>query len=107
MKTSTSRRDFIKTTALAGVGLSVLSSNSAWAKDKDAKVRLGFIGVGFRGQGHLELALMRSDVEVVAICDVQQPMIDMSKEIIKKSGKPMPQIILDGPHGYKKLLENK
>src|SRR6478752_6835461 len=107
MKPSTSRRDFIKTTTLAGVGFSMLNSNILFAKDKEPKVRLGFIGVGFRGQGHLELALMRNDVEVVAICDVQQPMIDMSKEIIKKSGKPMPQIILDGPHGYKKLLENK
>jgi predicted dehydrogenase len=34
-------------------------------------------------------------------------MIDMSKELIKKSGKPMPQVIMDGNHGYKKLLENK
>lgn len=107
MKLSTSRRDFIKTTTLAGVGFSLLNSQALLAKDKEPKVRLGFIGVGFRGQGHLELALMRNDVEVVAICDVQQPMIDMSKEVIKKSGKPLPQIILDGPHGYKKLLENK
>jgi predicted dehydrogenase len=44
---------------------------------------------------------------VVAICDVQQRMIDMSKELVKKSGKAMPQIIMDGPHGYKKLLGNK
>ena len=34
-------------------------------------------------------------------------MIDMSKDLIKKSGKPMPQVIMEGPHGYKKLLENK
>ena len=34
-------------------------------------------------------------------------MIDMSKELIKKSGKPMPQVINDGNYGYKKLLENK
>ncbi len=107
MKNATSRRDFIKATTLAGVGLSMFTPSVLFSKDKDSKVRLGFIGVGFRGQGHLELALMRNDVEVVAICDVQQPMIDMSKEIIKKSGRPMPQIILDGPQGYKKLLENK
>jgi predicted dehydrogenase len=107
MSTTYSRRDFIKTSALAGAGFTILQSKALYAKDKDQKVRLGFIGVGLRGQNHLELALRRNDVEVVAICDVQQRMIDMSKELVKTSGKPMPQIILDGPYGYKKLLENK
>lgn len=104
----TTRRDFIKTTAIAGAGLSLVSTEKLFGTPAaDTKVRLGFIGVGLRGQGHLDLALRRSDVEVVAICDVQQRMIDMSKELIKKSGKPMPQIIMDGNYGYKKLLENK
>jgi predicted dehydrogenase len=102
-----SRRSFIKATAMAGAGLSILPSGILFAKDKDPKVRLGFIGVGLRGQSHLELALRRNDAEVVAICDVQQRMIDMSKELVRKSGKPMPQVVMDGPYGYKKLLENK
>jgi predicted dehydrogenase len=101
------RRDFIKTTATATAGFSILSSSTLFSKDKDNKVKLGIIGVGFRGQGHLELALNRADVEVVAICDVQQRMIDLSLSIIEKSKKPKPQIILDGPYGYKKLLDNK
>jgi predicted dehydrogenase len=104
---NSSRRSFLKSTAMAGAAFSILPSNIVFGKDKDQKVRLGFIGVGLRGQNHLELALNRSDVEVVAICDIQQRMIDMCKEEIKKSGKPMPQIILDGPYGYKKLLDNK
>lgn len=102
----TNRRDFIKTTATAGLAFTILPS-TILAKDKDPKVRVGFIGVGLRGQSHLELALKRADTEVVAICDVQQGMIDMSLELVTKSGKPKPQVILDGPHGYKKLLENK
>lgn len=101
------RRDFIKTTATATAGFSILSSSTLFSKDKDNKVKLGIIGVGFRGQGHLELALNRADVEVVAICDVQQRMIDLSLSIIEKSKKPKPQIILDGTYGYKKLLDNK
>lgn len=102
-----SRRDFIRKTAVAGAALSILPSGIVLAKDKEPKVRLGFIGVGLRGQNHLDLALRRTDVEIVAICDVQERMINMSKEMIKSSGKPMPAIILDGPYGYKKLLENK
>lgn len=101
------RRNFIRRSAVAGAALSILPSSIILAKDKEPKVRLGFIGVGLRGQNHLDLALRRNDVEVVAICDVQERMINMSKEMIKSSGKPMPAVIMDGPYGYKKLLENK
>ncbi len=104
---NTNRRNFIKTTAAAGLGLSILPSGIVFSKDKDPKIRLGFIGVGLRGQNHLELVLKRSDTEVIAICDVQQPMIDASLKLIADVGKLKPQVIMDGPHGYKKLLENK
>jgi predicted dehydrogenase len=103
---TTTRRNFIKTTAAATLGASILPS-FGFSKEGDPKVRLGFIGVGLRGQNHLELALSRNDVEVVAICDVQQRMIDMSIGLVAQAGKPKPQIILDGPQGYKKLLEKK
>ncbi len=99
----------MKTAAIAGAGLSILP-NSIFARSEEnraGKVRLGFIGVGLRGQNHVELALLRQDVEVVAICDIQQRMIDMTLPMFTKSNKPKPQIILDGPYGYKKLLENK
>ncbi|MFM8833282.1 MAG: Gfo/Idh/MocA family protein [Cytophagales bacterium] len=101
----TTRREFIKTTAAATVGAAVLPSLSF--ANTDEKLRLGFIGVGLRGQNHLELALYRKDVEVVALCDVQQRMIDMSLGLIATAGKPKPHVYLDGPQGYKKLLERK
>jgi predicted dehydrogenase len=104
---STTRRSFIRTSSLAGAGIAMLPSYSFLRDDADAKVKLGFIGVGLRGQNHLDLALRRDDVEVVAICDVQQRMIDSSKDLVRKSGKPMPQIFMSGPYGYKRLLENK
>lgn len=104
---NTNRRNFIKTSTVAGLGLSILPSGIVFSKDKDSKVRLGFIGVGLRGQNHLELALKRTDTEVVAICDLQQRMIDSSLKMIADAGKTKPQVIMDGPYGYKRLLENK
>jgi len=101
------RRNFLKSTAVAGLGLSILPSGIVFAKEKETKVRIGFIGVGLRGQSHLELALKRTDTDVIAICDVQQRMVDTSLKMISDSGKPKPQVIMDGPYGYKKLLENK
>src|SRR6478609_5639030 len=101
-----SRREFIKTTAAAGAAITILPSH-VFSKSAENKVRLGIIGVGLRGQNHLELALKRDDVEVIAICDIQQRMIDMSLGIVAQAGKAKPQVILDGPYGYKKMLENK
>ena len=48
------------------------------------KVRLGIIGTGFRGQNHLDNALRRADVDVVAICDVDDRMLQMTADLIKK-----------------------
>jgi predicted dehydrogenase len=101
-----SRRAFIKTSALAGAAFSILPSGTVFSKKTEGNVRLGIIGVGLRGQSHLELALKREDVEVVAICDIQQRMIDMSLGIVAQEGKLKPQVILDGPTGYKKMLDN-
>ena len=100
------RRSFMRNTALAAGALSMLPSSSLFSRDQQPKARLGFIGVGLRGQNHLDLALRRSDVEVVAICDVQQRMIDSSLALIKKAGKRAPVVINEGPYGYRKLLDN-
>ncbi len=41
------RRDFIKTTAVAGAGLAIAPGLAFGKKPTDSKLRLGFIGVGF------------------------------------------------------------
>jgi hypothetical protein len=107
MKHPQTRRNFLKDSAVAGLGVTVLPSSAVFSNNKDTRVRLGFIGVGFRGQSHLELALMRPDVEVVALCDIQQPMMDMALQLVTKAKKPKPQVIMDGVYGYRKLLEYK
>lgn len=104
--TMSTRREFIKTTTAATLGATLLP-HFGQAENADAKIKLGFIGVGLRGQNHLELALSRNDVEVVAICDIQPRMIDMSLGLVATAGKPKPQVFSDGAQAYKKLLERK
>lgn len=82
-----SRRDFIKTTTAAGVGLSLLSFPTILMGKDDRKVRIGLIGVGLRGRNHLNLLLRREDTEVVAICDIDPDALTRSREMITKSGK--------------------
>jgi predicted dehydrogenase len=102
-----SRRDFIKTSGLLGAGVALLPGQPVFGEGAEPKLRLGFIGVGLRGQNHLELALRRNDIEVIALCDVQERMMDAALQMVAKSGKAKPQVILSGPAGYKKLLDNK
>jgi predicted dehydrogenase len=99
------RRDFVKNSAIAAAGIHILPSGSLFSDDK--KVRLGFIGVGLRGQNHLDNALRRNDVDVVAICDVDDRMLRMATDVVKKSGKPMPQVFKGDNYAYRKLLELK
>jgi predicted dehydrogenase len=99
------RRTFVKNSAIAAGGFAILPSGSLFAADQ--KVSLAIIGTGLRGQNHLDNALRRTDVDVVAICDVDDRMLQMATDLIKKSGKPMPQIFKGDNYAYRKLLELK
>ena len=104
---TSSRRQFVKDVSLAAAGLALINPDRLWAATADRKVRLGFIGTGLRGQGHLALALKRPDTEVVAICDVDDRMLQMAGEVVKKSGKAQPKVFTGDNYAYKKLLELK
>lgn len=101
------RREFIKTTTIASAGIALKPYADLLANKPAQKVRLGMIGVGLRGQNHLDNALHRNDVEIVAICDVDDRMLKMAKEVVQKSGKTMPQVFTGDPYAYRKLLELK
>jgi len=102
------RKDFIKNTALAGVSFSLFPTTNIFATGKDVpKVRLAIIGVGARGKGHLDLVLRRDDVELVAICDVDDRVLNESNAIIAKSGKKMPQIYTGDNYSWQKMLQKE
>jgi len=101
------RRIFLKNTGLAAASLAVLPGSKLFAGSADEKVKIGMMGVGLRGQNHLELLLRRDDVEIVSICDVDERMLKSAKEIIGKSGKKMPEIFTGDPYSWKKMLEKK
>ena len=100
------RREFVKNTAITAAGFTIIPSARLMAND-DKRVKLAIIGTGLRGQDHLDNLLRRSDVDVIAICDIDERMLGMATERIKKSGKPMPQVFKGDPYAYRKLLELK
>ncbi|WP_225974013.1 twin-arginine translocation signal domain-containing protein [Arachidicoccus ginsenosidivorans] len=105
---NTTRRDFVKAVAVTSAGAAILPGHLfARPKKANEKVRLAFIGVGLRGESHVALACNRDDVEIVAMSDINPQMMDRAKNIIKKAGRPMPQIILGDKTAYKKVFDIK
>jgi predicted dehydrogenase len=99
------RRNFVKSTGIAAAAFSILPASQLFAQQQ--KIRIAIIGVGLRGQNHLELLLLRNDVEVVAICDINERMINDALELVKKSGKATPKVFKGDVNAWKKLLELK
>lgn len=90
------RRDFARTAAAAGAGVAFGNLRLPGANDR---IRLGFIGLGNRGDQVLDAFLEQQDAEVVAICDLWQPYLDFAA---KKIGSKPKQF-----KDYQKLLEMK
>jgi predicted dehydrogenase len=90
------RRGFAKSAALAGVATALGGSRVLGANDR---IRLGFIGLGNRGDQVLDGFLVHKDAEVVAICDLWQPYLDFAA---RKIGTQPTQF-----KDYRKLLERK
>ncbi len=93
---SISRRDFVKATAAAGVSTALSSMRVAGANDR---VRVGFIGVGNRGDQVLDAFLVHKDCQVVAVCDIYQPYRDFAAQ--KVGGSPTQF------SDYRRLLDTK
>lgn len=102
------RKEFVRTTGLAAASLALFPQNILQAKEAAIdKVNIGLIGVGLRGQNHLAELLRRKDVEVTAICDIDNRMIDAAKALFGKSGKKMPEVFTGDKYAWKKLIAQK
>lgn len=100
------RRDFVKNAAVGLAGLTILPSGMLFARDRD-KIRLGYIGVGLRGRGHIGAGLLRSDVEIVAICDIQESSLKLCRQQFVEAKKKLPVEYTGGLDAYKKMIERK
>jgi predicted dehydrogenase len=101
------RKKFLQQAGITAASLASLPSANLLAATKDEKLKVAIIGVGLRGQDHLEMLLRRTDVDVIAICDIDGRMLKMAKETITKSAKKMPKVITGDVYAWKKMLEVK
>ncbi len=103
------RRNFLKTTTAAGVGLAlgpkfVFGQNLL--SDKST-ASIGVIGVGSRGRHLLSLISLRKDTKVTAICDINSNALDATQSILERNGQEKADVYTGSNDSYKRLLERK
>ena len=116
------RRKFLKTVAAASVvGVAAgctkqnLKANSSASGSsvmglkvpKMDAVRIALIGVGQRGSGHVKHFCRMEGVEIKAICDTHEKVLDESIEYVTQQGLAKPKRYTGSEHAYRGMLEQQ
>ncbi len=80
MPSGLTRRKFIKTGAAVSLAAAAAPGSALGANDR---IRLGFIGVRNRGGQLLRAAMRNDDVDVVALCDVDESVLNKAVERVE------------------------
>ncbi|WP_076416829.1 Gfo/Idh/MocA family oxidoreductase [Shewanella sp. UCD-KL12] len=68
-------------------------------------VRVGFIGVGQRGYGHVKHFCHLDGVEIIAICDTHEEVLNRSVKFVTEQGLKTPATYTGNNHAYKEMLQ--
>ena len=125
-----SRRDLLKSVALTGAGIGFggvpagqrLTAASPQAPGASAPaagvsyesmigmpfsrletVRVGLIGIGSRGTGHLTDLLGIDHVQVTALCDIDREAIGKGRTLVEKAGQKTPAVYLKNERDFENL----
>ena len=91
------RRNFFMTTAAAAA-----ASTTVFGSPNDT-IRVATIGLRGRGKDHIKEITGQPNVELVALCDIDEKVLNASAANVEKITQKKPQIYKD----YRKLLEDK
>ena len=88
MKQPINRRHFLQGATSTAVAAGLMSARKTFAASDT--VRIGVVGVGGRGKDHIKGFGQQAGVEVVALCDVDEGILqERSSQLEKVSGKPV------------------
>lgn len=105
---NTSRRDFLRSSATvaAGVGLSASLMDARAASSlfsANDKIRVGLVGCKNMGWSNLSDFLLHKEVECIALCDVDDSILNNKAAEVEKIQGKKPQLFKD----YRKMIELK
>ncbi len=97
------RREFVKSSSLGFLGISILPSLGQKFRASD-RVRVAHIGVGGMGNNHMKWFSELDDVEIVALCDVDQRHLGKSLKTLRniKNGT-----VAEGYEDFRRILDRK
>lgn len=70
-------------------------------------VRVGFVGVGLQGGGHVNNLLKIPGCRITAVCDVREERTTWATAQITKAGHPAPAVYNRGPRDFERLCETE
>ena len=99
------RRTFIKTGSIASASL--LLPGVLYARSGNTPARIGFIGLGLRGRNHLGNLLLRDDVQIPAMCDIDPDALVKAKSMLKGKGLDKVKTYGESEYSYLEMLEKE
>ena len=121
------RRNFLKLTGLAGLGMATGSlvncsstagitappdrggsrfNMSGYAAPKIDRVKVGFIGLGMRGPGAVKRMSYIEGVEIKALCDLRTPQVESAKRLLDGTSH-QPKIYSGTENAWKEMIDTE
>jgi predicted dehydrogenase len=117
-----SRRDFLATAAAAALSASALSACAAEGSSAThagsaahggglfrapaiPRVRIGYVGVGLQGSGHVSNLLKVEGCVISAVCDIVPEKVERIQKQVEAAGFPRPKGFSNGPHDFERLCQ--
>lgn len=103
MSNTENRRRFLERGAALAGALALAGIPGSAQPAPLEKVRIGFIGVGGRGTGHVHDLVRIPGVEMKALCDIVPSKVERAQNIVQQAGQPRPESYTRGEDDYKRL----
>jgi hypothetical protein len=112
------RREFLAVTSAAVVaGATAMGGEAAAASAQPAParfsvppiplVRIGYVGIGGQGSGHVQNLLKIPGCRITAVCDVRSERTDWASKVITAAGHPAPAAYTRGPQDFVRMCETE
>jgi predicted dehydrogenase len=107
------RREFVKSTAAAGLAGTIPLTPDHWPLTTQDPlrfrappiplVRIGFVGIGGQGSSHLENLLTLEGIEIAALCDIVPEKVAAWQRKIRERGRREPAGFTRGPRDFERM----
>lgn len=91
----------------AATGGMATAADSLFAAPPIETVRVGIVGVGHQGIGHVKNFVGIPGAEVRAVCDVIPELVTQAQAVVTDAGQPRPAGYADGPDAYRRMIDTE